>query len=454
MPASIGFISLGCAKNLVDSEVMIGCLQKAGMVMTPEPDLADVVIVNTCSFIDKAKQESIDTILGVAAARVRGEYPKHQKLIVAGCLAQRFAAELPELMPEVDAFMGLDQVPHIASIVERVLQGGLESRLLVDKKCTYIPEYDTPRYRLTPKHTAYIKIAEGCNHTCSFCAIPQIRGRHRSRAQESIVREAQMLISAGVREINLIAQDSTYFGMDRWVDARPNPRSGVDSSRGDSLASLLRALNALEGDFWIRILYAHPAHWSDELTQAIIDCPKVARYVDIPLQHISDKMLKFMQRMTDGAHVRHLLRKLREAVPDMAIRTTFISGFPGETEDDHQELLDFIEEMRFERAGLFTYSREEGTRAYTLPNQVPHKTKARRANEASELIARIAAEIGDAQIGKPVRVLVESAGVARSAWDAPEIDGSVTVPQELPVGEFATVVVTDAIAYDLVGSLS
>lgn len=451
MPVTVGFISLGCAKNLNDSEIMIGHLQKAGMTMTPDPDLADVVVVNTCSFIDKAKKESIDTILGVAQAKERGEYPKEQKLVVAGCLAQRFSKELPDLLPEVDAFIGLDQITALPDVITSIMTGTLGDRNLVSDKSTYIPDYDTPRFRLTPRHSAYIKIAEGCNHTCTFCVIPQIRGKHRSRSQESIIREARMLVEAGVKEINLIAQDSTYYGMDRWQDGnRPTPRSGVDSTKGESLSTLIRELNAIPGDFWIRILYTHPAHWSDELIRTISECPKVARYVDIPLQHISDNMLSSMQRQTNGDYIRDLLRRMRSGVPGMAIRTTFITGFPGETEDDHRELMDFIEEFRFERAGIFTYSREEGTKAYKMPNQVHHRTKTRRANEASELLARIADEIGQEQIGKTIRVLVEVPGVARTAWDAPDIDGSVSVPEDLPVGQFADVRIIDAVAYDLV----
>lgn len=451
MPVTVGFISLGCAKNLNDSEIMIGHLQKAGMTMTPDPDLADVVVVNTCSFIDKAKKESIDTILGVAQAKERGEYPKEQKLVVAGCLAQRFSKELPDLLPEVDAFIGLDQITALPDVITSIMTGTLGDRNLVSDKSTYIPDYDTPRFRLTPRHSAYIKIAEGCNHTCTFCVIPQIRGRHRSRSQESIIREARMLVEAGVKEINLIAQDSTYYGMDRWQDGnRPTPRSGVDSTKGESLSTLIRELNAIPGDFWIRILYTHPAHWSDELIRTISECPKVTRYVDIPLQHISDNMLSSMQRQTNGDYIRDILRRMRSGVPGMAIRTTFITGFPGETEDDHRELMDFIEEFRFERAGIFTYSREEGTKAYKMPNQVHHRTKTRRANEASELLARIADEIGQEQIGKTIRVLVEAPGVARTEWDAPDIDGSVSVPEDLPVGQFADVRIIDAVAYDLV----
>lgn len=449
MPVSVGLISLGCPKNLIDSEIMAGHLRNAGMVMTPEQDLADVVVINTCAFIDKAKQESIDTILGAARARENGEAPKNQKLIVAGCMSQRFSKELPDLLPEVDAFIGVDQVTKIAEVIEGVIHGTAEGKNYVTRKPTYVPEWDTPRYRLTPRHSAYVKIAEGCNHACSYCAIPLIRGPHRSRSQESVVREVKMLVESGVKEINLIAQDTTYFGMDRWKGEKATKRSGVDSSKGESLASLIRELDKIEGDFWIRILYTHPAHWSDELTQAIAESSKVVRYIDIPLQHISDRMLADMRRLTDGRYVRDVIRRMREGIPGLALRTTFITGFPGETEEDHQELMEFIEEFRFERAGIFTYSREEGTLAYRMKPQVHHRTKARRWNEASLLMTRIASEIGQAQIGKTLRVLVEAPGVARSEWDAPDIDGSVMVDPSLPVGEFADVKIVDAVAYDL-----
>lgn len=449
MPVSVGFVSLGCAKNLVDSEVMMGCLRDAGMIVAAEPDVADVVIVNTCSFIDSAKQESIDAILGAARARERGEAPKNQKLIVAGCLSQRFAGRLPALLPEVDAFVGLDEVPHIVSLVRRALQGerpACEAR----KNASYIPEYDAPRYRLTPAHTAYVKIAEGCNHACAYCVIPRIRGRHRSRSQESIVREARMLIESGVKEIDLIAQDTTYFGMDRWLGSAPAKTSGVDSTRGESLASLIRAIDEIEGDYWLRVLYTHPAHWSDELIETFAGARHMARYVDIPLQHISDRMLEAMRRKTDGNFIRQLLQRMRAGIPGLTLRTTFISGFPGETEDDHQELLDFIEEFRFDRAGVFPYSREEDTLAYRMPGQVHHRTKARRANEISMLLARIAGEIGKSRIGTTMRTLVDSPGLARAECDAPDVDGTVHVDPSLPVGEFAEVVIEDALAYDLI----
>ncbi|MCB1066502.1 MAG: MiaB/RimO family radical SAM methylthiotransferase, partial [Verrucomicrobiae bacterium] len=312
---TVGLISLGCAKNLIDSEIMIGHLQQAGMMMTPEPELADVLIINTCSFIDQAKKESVDTILGAVDDRESSR--QRQKIIVAGCLSQRFSKELPDLMPEVDAFIGLDQITSVAPLIQSLIDKDADPHAenLVTKGPQYIPDYDTPRFRLTPGHSAYIKIAEGCNHPCSFCIIPKIRGRHRSRTLESVVKEAEQLVKSGVKEINLISQDTTYFGMDRWEDARPNPRSPVDSSKGESLASLLRALNEIEGDFWIRLLYTHPAHWSDELIQTIAECPKVARYVDIPLQHISDHMLTLMKRETNGDYIRDLIKRMRAGIP-------------------------------------------------------------------------------------------------------------------------------------------
>jgi len=447
----VGLVSLGCAKNLIDSEIMIGHLREAGMEMTPEAGEADVLIVNTCSFIDMAKKESIGTIQDAVEDRAGDRKRKRQKIIVAGCLAQRFSKELPGLMPEVDAFIGLDQITQVAPIIEGLVgKKGEGPENLVTRQPKYIPDYDTPRFRLTPRHSAYVKIAEGCNHPCSFCIIPRIRGRHRSRTQESVVREVEQLVKSGVREINLISQDTTYFGMDRWEDGRPNPRSPVDSSKGESLASLIRALNEVDGDFWIRLLYTHPAHWSDELIQAIAESPKVARYVDIPLQHISNRMLTLMQRETSGDYIRDLVRRMREGVPGLAIRTTFIVGFPGETEEDFGELLDFIRETRFERAGVFRYSREEGTKAYGMEGRLHHKTIESRWNRAMRELQVLAEEFNAAQVGRQLRVLVEKPGVGRTEMDAPDIDGTVFVDPSLPVGEFAEVTVQDWRGYDLV----
>lgn len=450
----VGLISLGCAKNLIDSEVMIGHLAQAGMTMTNDSASADVLIINTCSFIDAAKKESIGAIHDAVDEREGDKKRRKQKIIVAGCLAQRFAKDLPKLMPDVDAFIGLDQITQVAPIIEGLLakDRGESPDNLVTKRPTYIPDYDTPRFRLTPKHSAYVKIAEGCNHPCAFCIIPQIRGRHRSRTQESVVREVQDLVKAGTKEINLISQDTTYFGMDKWQGERPKPTSGVDSTKGESLSTLLRALNEIPGDFWIRLLYTHPAHWSDELIQTVADCKKIARYVDIPLQHISDNMLGLMQRETSSEHIRSLIRRMRAGIPDIAIRTTFIVGFPGETQADFDELMEFIETARFERAGVFQYSREEGTKADKMDNHVHHKTREARWNKAMALLQKIAEERNAAQVGKTVRVLVEKPGQGRTGWDAPDIDGVVYVDKTFPVGTFAEVTVQDWRGYDLVAA--
>jgi ribosomal protein S12 methylthiotransferase len=377
---------------------------------------------------------------------------RQQKLIVAGCMAQRFAGDLrTELQDEVDAFIGLDQVTTVAPIIEGLLareRAADGPPVFIQGRSTFIPDYDTPRFRLTPQHFAYLKIAEGCNHPCTFCIIPQIRGRHRSRTIESVVAEARQLVKEGVREINLISQDTTYFGMDTW-EQRPGPRTPVDSSRGAALTSLLRQLNAIEGDFWIRLLYTHPAHWSDELIATIAACPKVARYVDMPLQHISDAMLARMQRETSGDHIRDLIRRIRAGVPGIALRTTFITGFPGETEADVDELCAFIRETRFERLGVFRYSPEEGTRAAKMEAQVPAKVKEARWHRLMALQRTIAAELNASAVGQRRRVLVDEPGVARAEGDAPDIDGRVYVPLTLPVGDFAEVRITGAEEYDL-----
>lgn len=459
MPTQIGLISLGCAKNLIDSEIMLGHLQEQGMTLIPDPELADALIINTCSFIDVAKDESVSTIIEAVNARQEDPAREKQKIIVAGCLSQRFQKDLPGLLPEVDAFIGLDQITNVADVVRETLnrdhakEGSLDT---ITKKSRYIPDYTTPRFRLTPKYMAYLKIAEGCNHTCAFCIIPKIRGQHRSRTQDSIVMEAKGLIAQGVKEINLISQDTTYFGMDKWqgLGNRPNPTSGVDSTKGESLASLLRALNELEGDFWIRLLYTHPAHWSDELIETIAQCQKVARYVDIPLQHISDHMLKKMNRKTDGKYIRELLERMRQGIPDLAIRTTFITGFPGETQEDHVELLEFINSFQFERCGIFQYSKEEGTRAFQMQDHIHHATRKKRHRELSAAIDEVAQAVNERQLDKLKRVLVEEEGIARSMWDAPDIDGRIFVPIDAPIGEFMNVRIKDHRGYDLIAEES
>lgn len=525
-PVRVGLISLGCAKNLVDAEVMVGTLLKDGFEITSDTGQADVVIVNTCSFIDSAQQESVDTIL--ESAEWRKAKHRGQGLIVAGCLPQRFRDQLPALLPEVDAFMGVDQVPQVADIVKQVLarRGAGESLkskvqspkskvpgvqssgfgvqgstvrplppsaplLTVNSRPRYIPDYATPRFRLTPRHFAYVKIAEGCNHPCSFCIIPQIRGSHRSRPQADIVAEAKALIADGVRELNLISQDSTYYGL----DLRPE-RSGAISAperfnaavkslpaEATTICTLLRELNALPGDFWIRLLYTHPAHWTDELIQTIAECPKVARYVDIPLQHIHQNMLERMRRETTREYIVDLLHRIREGIPGIALRTTFIVGFPGETEEYFEDLLGFIREAKFERLGVFTYSQEEGTRAGKMAGQLGDKIRAKRRNLAMAAQHKIAVQVAESFVGRSLKVLVEQAASAAelrrarvSSWehglirgrdqhsaalkgrfllargeaDAPDIDGRVYVRGELPLGEFAQVKVIGHTDYDLI----
>jgi ribosomal protein S12 methylthiotransferase len=455
----VGLVSLGCAKNLIDSEIMIGHLQQAGMVMTPEPDLADVLIVNTCSFIDMAKKESIGAVHDAVDGRSTSKKRTKQKIIVAGCLSQRFSQELPTLMPDVDAFIGLDQITQVAPIIQNLLgTKEHEQENLVTKQPKYIPDYDTPRFRLTPQHMAYIKIAEGCNHPCSFCIIPRIRGRHRSRTQESIVQEARQLVKSGVKEINLISQDTTYFGMDKWEGERPKPRSGVDSSKGESLSTLIRELNKIEGDFWIRLLYTHPAHWSDDLIQAIAESPKVARYIDMPLQHISDHMLDLMKRETNGAYIRDLVKRIRAGIPGIAIRTTFIVGFPGETEEDFQYLLDWLEQAQIDRAGCFKYEAVDGAQANALPGAVPEDVKEERWHRFMALQSQISQRRLEAKIGRTIEVLIdevddEGGASGRSKYDAPEIDGMVHLRDCTGVqpGDIITALIEDADEADLFG---
>ena len=448
----VGMISLGCAKNLVDAEIMLGGIRSRGMEVTGSVEDADVVIVNTCGFIDAAKQESVEAILSAHQGRLsRGVGT--QKLIVSGCLSQRFSEELVAELPEVDAFIGLDQVADAGEIIEQLLQSeGAAPVNLVGGRSKFIPDYDTPRFRLTPSHYAYVKIAEGCNHPCSFCVIPQMRGRHRSRSIESIEEEVRRLVGEGVKEINLISQDTTYYGMDLWAD-KAGPRQKVDSLRGPTLTKLLDRLGAIEGEFWIRLLYTHPAHWSSELMDAVASNPRVAKYLDMPLQHIADDVLQQMRRETSRQHIEDLIVEMRERIPGVFLRTTFIVGFPGETDQSFEVLLDFIERTRFERLGVFQYSREEGSRAAKMPNQVAKATKQKRYRRAMELQQRIAAEWSQSQVGSIKQVLVEQPLVARTEADAPEVDPRVLLDRPLPVGEFAKVKVIGTQVYDLRASV-
>ena len=455
-------ISLGCAKNLVDAEIMLGSVLQCGMEITSRAQDADVLVVNTCAFIDSAKEESINSILEAHQQRGLSKRP-NQKLIVSGCMSQRFSSELRELLPEVDAFVGLDQVSELGEIVQRMVTGGDDPGRasladaapatnlgynFVTPHPSYIPDYDTPRFRLTPAHSAYVKIAEGCNHPCSFCVIPRMRGKHRSRSPESVLAEIRGLVKEGVREINLISQDTTYYGMDLWSQ-KAGPRQPVDSSRGPTLTALLRKIQKIEGEFWVRLLYTHPAHWSDELIETIAECDKVARYIDIPLQHIDESMLRRMQRETSRVHIEKLIGKLRAGIPGLAIRTTFIIGFPGETEAEFQTLLDFIGRARFERLGIFKYSQEEGSRAAKMSNQIPAKIKNARYRIAMAIQQKIAHDIAREKFGSVIKLLVDQPHVARSEADAPDVDAQVILSETATVGEFAWRKITGSRGYDL-----
>src|SRR5437764_84421 len=441
-------ISLGGAKNLVDAEIMLGSVLQHGMEITVAAEEADVLVVNTCAFIDSAKEESIDAILEAHQQRGLSKNPG-QKLIVSGCMSQRFSRELRESLPEVDAFVGLDQVREMGAIVRRVLSSDTDAGSnFVSDRPTYIPDYDTPRFRLTPAHSVYVKIAEGCNHPCSFCVIPQMRGKHRSRSMESVLAEIRGLVAEGVREINLISQDTTYYGMDLWSD-KAGPRQPVDSARGPTLVALLREIQEIGGDFWVRLLYTHPAHWSHELIETIAGCDKVARYIDIPLQHIHESMLQRMRRETSRAHIENLIEKLRAGIPGLALPKTFIVGFPGETDEEFESLLEFIARVRFERLGIFKYSREDGSRAAKMPGQIPAKLKNTRYREAMSIQQKIAHEMAEEKIGRQLKLLIDQPLIARTEADAPDVDTSVILAKPAPVGEFVTKQITGARGYDL-----
>ena len=468
-------ISLGCAKNLVDAEIMLGSVLQHGMEITTNAEDADVLVINTCAFIDSAKEESIEAILHAHEQRGLTNRP-NQKLIVSGCMAQRFSRELREALPEVDAFIGLDQVAQLGEIVERILGKHRTSNIepppsdkltstldvgcsafdvssnrqvdFVTPRPSYIPDYDTPRFRLTPAHSAYLKIAEGCNHPCSFCVIPQMRGKHRSRSPDSVLAEIRGLVGEGVREINLISQDTTYYGMDLWPE-KAGPRQPVDSSRGPTLAALLRAIQEIEGEFWVRLLYTHPAHWSDELVATIAECDKVARYIDIPLQHIDGSMLQRMRRETSRHHIENLIDKLRAGIPGLALRTTFIVGFPGETDTEFEALLEFIERTRFERLGIFKYSQEDGSRAAKMPDQIPAKIKNARHRIAMSIQQKIAHELAREKVGRELKLLVEQPHIGRTEADAPDVDARVVLSKPAPVGEFIWRRIAATRGYDL-----
>ncbi len=448
MPIKVSILSLGCARNLVDSEVMLGILKKTGCDIVDITAGADIAIVNTCSFIDEAKKESIDIILDVIGLKLEG---KIKKILIAGCLPQRYGKTLKDEFKEIDGFIGVDGFEKLPAIIRALVK---ENEVTADipPKPGFLYNDRSPRIRLTPEHYAYLKISEGCSHKCSFCVIPCVRGRHRSRKMDSVLREAAALIKSGVKEINLIGQDTTLYGMDLYK--RP------------ALAELLKRLAKLKDARWIRLLYTHPAHFTDELINVIRDEPVICKYIDLPVQHISDKILKKMNRGTTRKSILELLHKIKKCIPDVAIRTSIIVGFPGETEKELIELIDFIKKEKFERLGAFTYSREEGTSAYKFAGQIPEKEKKARWNEIMKVQRDVSRENNRELIGKVLDVIIDEKDevdpnlyLGRSYMDAPEVDGIVYVKiskikyqkSKLKVGEFARVKIIDAYEYDLVG---
>ncbi|MGE5593867.1 MAG: 30S ribosomal protein S12 methylthiotransferase RimO [Betaproteobacteria bacterium] len=441
MSKAIALISLGCAKNLVDSEVMAGVLVGAGYRMVASPEDADVIVVNTCAFIDEAQQEAVDTILELAGYKRSG---RCQALVVAGCLAQRFASELLAEIPEVDAVVGTGDFPHIASVVGRVLSG--ERMSLVGTPC-YLYDENAPRVVSTPPYMAYVKIAEGCSNRCSYCVIPELRGPYRSRPVESIVSEVRGLARAGAKELILIAQDTTRYGED--IYGRP------------SLAELLREVCKVNGPRWVRVLYMYPSRVTEDLIEVMASEPKVCKYVDLPLQHADDDILRSMNRRGTSEDARKVIAAFRRAMPGVTIRSTFIVGFPGETDDKFERLLDFLKEVRLDRVGVFAYSPQPGTPAAKLRGRVQARVKERRRREAMEVQRVISREKNEARVGKVFDVLIEGRSeesdlvtVGRSEAEAPEIDGLIYIGNEHPApGEFRRVRIVEAGDYDLVGEV-
>lgn len=437
--ASVHFRSLGCPKNRVDSEVMLGSLALAGYALAERIDDADVVVINTCSFIESARQESIDAILEVAERRESGQL---RSLVVAGCLPQRYGGELAKELPEVDAFVGTGDFPRIAEILDAAL-GGRRGGVYVESGRTHLQDEHDPRLLVGPSHSAYLKIAEGCDRICAFCAIPGIRGRFQSRSLESLVEEARRLAGAGVRELNLIAQDSTSWGKDL-------AQSGIGRPRLDQL---LRALDAVDDLAWIRLLYVYPSAVTDELIGALGSGRRVLPYVDIPLQHASDSMLRAMRRGTTADRQQRLVERLRREIPGLTLRTTFIVGFPGETDADFDALCEFVRTSRFDRVGVFRYSDERDTAAYDLGGKVPKRVARERHRALLGLLRELQAEQLAALVGREVDVLVDAGGadraVARMASQAPDIDGNVLLRGAAATGDFLRARITSVRGADL-----
>lgn len=435
-------ISLGCDKNLVDSEMMLGLLSKDGFTFTDDETEADVIVVNTCCFIGDAKEESVNTILEMAEYRKAGPC---KALIVTGCMAQRYKEEITTEIPEVDAVIGTTSYDEIAKVLREVLAGQEHIQCFHDLSA--LPQVEVERMVTTGGHYAFLKIAEGCDKRCTYCIIPYLRGPYRSVPMERLVAEAESLAEKGVKELILVAQETTLYGLDLYGKK--------------SLPQLLRRLCRVSGIQWIRIQYCYPEEITDELIETIREEEKICHYLDIPIQHASDRILKRMNRRTNKAQLKEMIAKLRREIPDIALRTTLISGFPGETQEDHEELLEFVDEMEFSRLGVFAYSAEEDTPAASFPDQVPQELKEERRDEIMELQQDIAFEACESMVGRVLEVMIEgkvadeNAYVGRTYMDAPNVDGLIFVNTglELMSGDFVRVKVTGALEYDLIGEV-
>lgn len=434
----IGMVSLGCPKNLVDSEVMLGLIREKQLEITNDPAEADLIIVNTCGFIESAKEESINTVLQMAEYKKNGSC---KYLVMTGCLGQRYADELFESMPEVDAIVGTDSFTDIGWVIDQVMAGKrLKHLQKLESKNVAMP----PRMLTTPGYMAYLKIAEGCDNCCSYCIIPQLRGPYTSRPYDEVLAEAKALAESGIKELIVVAQDTTLYGK--------------DTTGKLLLPQLLRDLNALEGIQWIRVMYLYPNNFTDELIEAFATLDKVCKYIDIPLQHASDRLLDSMNRFDTREQVETLLNKLRTRIPGITIRTTFIVGFPGETEEDFEELKDFVEKQRFENAGVFQYSQEEGTVAGAMENQIAPEVKENRYHELMALQAGISEEIHQEREDAELDVLVEgfdedNLAYGRSTHEAPDIDGTIFIEnaEGLKVGDMVRVRILQGFTYEMVG---
>lgn len=435
------FISLGCDKNLVDSEVMLGLLDSRGYQIVDDETIADVIVVNTCCFIHDAKEESIQTILEMAEYKKTGRL---KALVVTGCLAQRYQQEIIDEIPEVDAVLGTASYDKIAEAIDEALDGHTEMYL---EDIDRLPQVSSKRLVTTGGHYAYLKIAEGCDKHCTYCVIPKIRGNFRSVPMEQLLKEAKELAEGGVKELILVAQETTVYGQDIYGEK--------------SLHRLLRELCKIDGIQWIRLLYCYPEEIDANLIQVMKEEPKICHYLDLPIQHASDAILKRMGRRTSKAQLVDTIRTLREEIPDITLRTTLITGFPGETEEQHQELVAFVDEMEFDRLGVFTYSPEENTPAAEMPDQIPEEVKEDRQAELMELQQEIAFDLAEDMIDREVLVMIEgkvadeNAYVGRTYRDAPNVDGLIFIntDEELMSGDFAKVKVTGAMEYDLIGEL-